>query len=95
MRSSTSARVYTACFLKSENGIQVGQCLTTPDNSQLELRNNSKSNERTNWNEVNQERARTSNVYSVTRCLITIDDERVCDILHFMPVCNVQYNATN
>jgi len=95
MRSSTSARVYTACFLKSENGIQVGQCFTAPDNDQLKFRNNGKSDERTDWNEVNQERTRPANLYGVARRLVTIHDERVRNALHLMPICNVQYNAAN
>jgi len=95
MRSSTSARVYTACFLKSENGIQVGQCFTAPGNGQLKFRNSSKSSGRTNRNEVNQERTWSSNVYSVTRRLVTVDDERVRDALHLIPICDVQYNPAN
>jgi hypothetical protein len=66
-----------------------------PTRNQLKFHNNNKLKERTNWNEVNQERTRSSDVYGSTCCFVTVDDEWVCDTFHLMAVCNIQHNPAH
>ena len=64
-----------------------------PTRGQPKFRYNGKSNKRTDRNKVDQERARSSNFYTVACRFVTVDDEWVCDALHLVSICNVQYDA--
>jgi len=66
-----------------------------PTCGQPKFRDKSKSNKRTNRNEVDHNRTRSWNVDSVNHRFVAIDDEWIFDAFHLMPICDVQYDTTH
>ena len=50
---------------------------------------------RTDWNEVDHEGTRSTDVNRITRRLVTVDNERVRNTLYLMPICDIQYDTAN